>query len=230
MGRIECRLDLMTHDADFEGLEDIVFIDPHSRTVFGRFCRFFDRASERRWNAPHEDAIRQARVVGLDPFFFDESTAVARLCSKHEVEFVTIDCKHDTDTHRLSTVNVLAEEYLRIQYPQRDLESLFADYASRTSGLVVFTFGPGELWFGRKGEEIQRFAPYRVEVQSTLGAGDSFKAGAIYALSRGMDDATLIRFASATAAAACMHYPIAENPPTLERITDVAGQSFEGAG
>ena len=41
-------------------------------------------------------------------------------------------------------------------------------------------------------------------------------------MSKEMDDAMLVRFASATAAAACMSYPIAENPPTLEAISDLA--------
>ena len=66
-------------------------------------------------------------------------------------------------------------------------------------------------------------------MQSSLGAGDSFKAGVIYAMSKGMDDAMLVRFASATGAAACMSYPIAENPPTLDAISDLARESFEQA-
>ena len=219
-------LDLMTYDPDFEGLEDLVFIDQSSRTSFGRFCAFYADRSVRRWNSPSEDAIKQASVVGLDPFFFEDSVRAAELCAEHNVKFITIDCEFDTAVHALSAVNVLAAEYIRDRYPKQNLESLFAEYVERTSGLVIFTFGADELWFGRAGHSMQRFKPYQVDVKSTLGAGDSFKAGVIYAISKGTDDATLVRFASATAAAACSAYPIAEYPPTLARVGEIAGESL----
>ena len=83
-------LELMTFDPDFEGLEDMVFIDQYSRTGFGRFCHFFADHSIHRWNQPNEAAIKQAKVVGLDPFFFDDSVEVARLCSKHKVNLLRL--------------------------------------------------------------------------------------------------------------------------------------------
>lgn len=220
-------LELMTYDADFEGLEDIVFIDQDTRTGFGKFVQFYADKSLRRWNPANEIAIKRAKVVGVDPFFFEESIDAARLCHKHAVKFVTVDCELDSDVHKLSEVNILSAEFLSDHYPGRDLEALFTDYRARTSGLVIFTFGAEDVWFGRNGQGAERFTPYQVEVQSTLGAGDSFKAGVIYALRRHMDDAVLVRFASATAAAACMHYPIAENPPDIARIAKIAGESFE---
>lgn len=219
-------LDLMTYDPDFDGLEDMVFIDQSSRTGFGRFCAFYDDKSVHRWNSPNEDAIRQADVVGLDPFFFEDSVRAAELCEKHDVRFVTVDCEFDTTIHAMSEVNILSAEFVRERYPKQNLKSLFAEYVERTSGLVIFTFGADELWFGRAGQGMQRFTPYQVDVKSTLGAGDSFKAGAIYAISKGMDDNKIIRFASATAAAACSAYPIAEDPPTLARVCEVAGESL----
>lgn len=222
-------LELMTYDPDFDGLEDIVFVDKNSRTAFGRFGGFYADRSVKRWNRASETAIKQADVAGVDPFFFEESADVARLCHEHDVRFVTIDCRSDADTHRLAAVNILSEEFLRGEYPDRELQAVFADYTNSTSGLVIFTFGANDLWFARKGQAIQRFTPYRVDVKSTLGAGDSFRAGVIYAMSRGMADPTLVRFASATAAAACMNYPIARVPPDLETISRVAGESFETA-
>lgn len=215
-------LELMTYDPEFEGLEDMVFIDQHTRTAFGRFEQFFAGKSLRRWNPANENAIQQANVVGLDPFFFEESAEVARLCHKHDVEFATIDCQMDSEIHRLSAVNILSEEFLRSNYSAQSFEALFSEYTRQSSGLVIFTFGAKELWFGRSGQAIQRFTPFQVEVKSTLGAGDSFKAGAIYAMVKEMDDPMLVRFASATAAAACMQYPIAEAPPSLDRVSEIA--------
>ncbi len=220
-------VELVTYDPDFEGLEDIVFVDRDSRTCFGRFGSFFADKSLRRWNPPDEGAIRESRVAGVDPFFFEESIETARLCHKHGVSYATIDCRFDSEVHALSAVNVLSGDFLRVNYADRDLESLFAEYTQRTSGLVIFTFGAEDLWYGRGGQAVQRFTPFRVDVESALGAGDSFKAGVIYALAKAMDDTSLVRFASATAGAACMNYPIAENPPTLAVISALAGESFE---
>lgn len=220
-------MELVTHDPGFEGLEDIVFTNSGGRTGFGRFCAFYADASRRRWNSPSATAIRHARVAGIDPFFRAESVEAARQCHEHGVKFATVDCPLDSEIHALADVNVLAAEFLRDNYPEQDLKALFGRYTDRTGGLVIFTFGAKELWFGRKGEGVSRFEPYQVAVASTLGAGDSFKAGVVYALQEGMDDATLVRFASATAAAACMHYPIAKNPPTIETVSRIAGERFE---
>ena len=220
-------LELVTHAPDFEGLEDIVFVDSETRTCFGRFCAFYADASSRRWNPPNDRAIEHAAVAGLDPFFYEESVEAARLCHRHGVKFVTIDCPMDSAVHALSEVNVVSAEFLRGTYPGQDPEKLFTEYTDRSGGLVIFTFGAEELWYRRKGQEISRFRPYQVEVESSLGAGDSFKAGAIYALHGGMDDATLVRFASATAAAACTHYPIATHPPRLETVAAIAGEQFD---
>lgn len=220
-------LELMTTDPGFEGLEDLVFSDEHSRTAFGRFEGFYEDGSLRRWNAASEEAIAHAAVVGLDPFFFDESETVARLCHEHGVSYVVIDCPADSEMHRLAAVTIVSAEFLRRHYPDQHSEALFDRYVRNGSGLVIFTFGSDGVWFGRDEEVRERFPSYRVEVESTLGAGDAFKAGVIHALSRGMDDETLVRFASATAAAACRSYPIAKNPPTLEAIFEVAGETFD---
>lgn len=72
--------------------------------------------------------------------------------------------------------------------------------------------------YGRNGESPKIFEPYKVNVVSTLGAGDSFKAGCIYALSKGMVDDELVRFASACAAVAISRYPLQLDPPTISEI------------
>ena len=219
-------LELITHDADFEALEDIVFTDSDTRTSFGRFCAFYADASTRRWNPPSDAAIRRVQVAGIDPFFEAESVEAARQCRRHGVRFATIDCPLDSDIHALADVTVVSAGFLRDNYPEQDPEALFGRYTDRTAGLVIFTFGAKQLWYGREGKSVSRFQPYQVDVASTLGAGDSFKAGVVYALHAGMDDSMLVRFASATAAAACMNYPIAGRPPTLEAITGIAGERF----
>ena len=63
--------------------------------------------------------------------------------------------------------------------------------------------------------------PFEVEVKSTLGAGDTFKAGCTYALLHGMTDEETVRFASACSAVAISRFPLPLNPPKLEEVYDI---------
>ena len=53
---------------------------------------------------------------------------------------------------------------------------------------------------------------------STLGAGDTFKAGCVYGLLHGMKDDELVRFASACSAIAISRFPLPLNPPKPEEV------------
>ena len=87
-----------------------------------------------------------------------------------------------------------------------------------SEGLVIFTRGSKPLWYGRKATGRLSLEPYQVEVKSTLGAGDTFKAACIYALLKDMSDLETVKFASATAAVACTRFPLPLNPPQLEEV------------
>ena len=87
-----------------------------------------------------------------------------------------------------------------------------------TDGLTILTQGGGEMLYGRAGEETRRMQPFRVEVRSTLGAGDTFKAGCVYGLLNGLGDEELVRFASACSAVAISRFPLPLHPPTLPEI------------
>jgi sugar/nucleoside kinase (ribokinase family) len=208
----------ITFDNQYEGLEDMVLIDKNTRTCFGHFQEYFSDKQNKRWNIPQKEVIQNASVVGLDPFFFDESLLVARYCNELNKKYVTIDCKYDNEMHKYSAVNVISNEFIKSNYPDENIEDLFGKYTNNTNGLVIFTFGSKDVLYGRSGENIKRFTPYKVDVISTLGAGDCFKAGAVYAVYKGMSDTEIVSFASATAGVACSNFPINLNPPTLEKI------------
>ncbi len=213
----------LTYDPEYKGLKDLVLIGGHTRTCLGQFQQYFSDPAKGRWNAPKLEDIENARVAGIDPFFFEASAMAARYCAKLGRPYVTIDCRYDSEMHALSAVNIVSNEFIRGQYPEMDAEALLGEYIKHSDGLTIFTFGAREILYARGGGNIRRFAPYRVEVASTLGAGDSFKAGAVYGLFQGMDDAGLVAFASATAAAAVSRYPIPKYPPTLRMIRGIMG-------
>jgi sugar/nucleoside kinase (ribokinase family) len=208
----------LTYDDTYSGCEDYVFIDKNTRTIFGTFGSFF---TKKHWNTPKKEDIEAANVVGLDPFFMEESILVARYCKELNKKYATIDCEYDSELNRLCEINVISHNFLNEKYPDMDYKNLHKKYTENTDGLVIFTMGADSVMYGRKGEMIKYFSTYKIKPVSTLGAGDCFKAGTVYALNEGMTDIEIVSFASATAAAACLGYPIEYNPPTLDKIRDL---------
>lgn len=208
-------------DKTYDGLEDFVIIDQNTRTPFGSFADYYSNGLKR-WHEPDTEDILSAKVAGLDPWFEAQSLKVATLCRENHIPYVTIDCPYDDVIHRNSSVNVLSNEFISMKYPNADRNELFQRYIENSDGLVIFTLGAKDILYGRKGYladgQPRHFTPYRVKVISTLGAGDSFKAGCIYALLQNMDDDNIVRFAAATAACAVTVFPLPLNPPTLDRI------------
>lgn len=214
------------YDKTFDGLEDYVIVDQHTRTPLGTFGDYYSNG-KKRWNDVNEEDILSSKVVGLDPWFEDKSKKVAEICHKAGIPYVTIDCCYDDEIHKYSSVNVLSNEFISVKYPDIDRDELIRRYIANTDGLVIFTLGARDIVYGRKGQltdgQLKHFKPYPVKVVSTLGAGDSFKAGCVYALLKSMEDDDIVRFAAATAACACTVFPLPLNPPTLDKIQKIMG-------
>jgi sugar/nucleoside kinase (ribokinase family) len=208
-------------DETFSGLEDMVLIDKDSRTVFGRFETYFSEVGGQRWSNPREKDIEEAAIVGLDPFFYDESIAVAKYCHDLGKKYVTIDCAYDSVMHQYASATVISNEFIRNNYKDEKIEALYANYTAASDGLVIFTFGSKAIYYGRKNEPLQKMSPYLIEIESTLGAGDTFKAGVIYGILNNMADEDVVSFAAATAAVVCSHFPLALNVPKLQAVYDI---------
>ena len=212
----------MTTNDNFPGWRDIVFCDGTSRTVFGWFGDYFSRG-EKLWTEPDEEAIRAARCVALDPFFPGASTRVAELCAKHGVDYVTIDCKWDTELAQNARVLVCSKEFIQNNYAEADPAWLFEQYRQMCGGLLIFTFGSEGLWYGSLKGRRKIIGAYPVPVIDTLAAGDSFRAGVVYGLLNALPDEELVRFAAATAAVVCTRFPSVAEPPTLSEIRTLMG-------
>jgi len=98
------------------------------------------------------------------------------------------------------------------------MEKIFEKLVETTNGLVIITSGENDMLYGRKGQPMKLMKPFDVEVKSTLGAGDTFKAGCVYGLLKGMTDEEIVRFASACSAIAISRFPLPLNPPTMEEV------------
>jgi sugar/nucleoside kinase (ribokinase family) len=204
------------YDPSFAGVRDLVLVAGATRTVFGQFGRYF--GGPRRWSEPARDDIAAADVVGLDPFFGDQSVTVARLCRELNKPYVTIDCAPESELHRGAAVTVVSGEHLRQQFPGDDRQELLARYSAGGGGLTIFTAGSGEILFARGGT-IRSVEAFRIVPKSTLGAGDTFRGGVVHAVAAGLDDTAVVKFAAATAACVCERFPMAHQPPELAEVT-----------
>ena len=216
----------LTFDDDFEGLEDYILISGDARTPFGTFGHFFTEAYSggvKHWNQPKADDIAACDAAAIDDCFGEDSRLAARLCAELGKPYVTVDCRYDSYVHQHAAVSVISGESLGSMYPGQSREALFPLFAENSGGLTIITNGGREFCYGRSGGPMKTCRPFRVNVASTLGAGDSFKAGCTYALAMGMDDDALVRFASACAAVAISRYPMQLQPPTLEEIRALMG-------
>ncbi len=207
-------------DPDYEGLMDYVVVAGLVRSPMGVFQSLYEPGAKKRWSMPKEADIAECSIAAIDPFFLEETQAAAELCVKHGKPFVTIDCRHDSYLHQHCAVNVVSKECTGSeQYKDKSMEEIYTLLTDTTDGLVIITRGEKEMLYGRKGQPMKRMKPFSVEVKSTLGAGDTFKAGCIYGLLNGMTDSELVRFASACSAIAISRFPLPLNPPTTEEVS-----------
>ena len=200
------------------GTEEIVITDQESRTVFGNYASF--HKGEKQWNVPDETDIQNAKFVSLDPYFRDESLLAAQLCIDNQKPYVTLDCKYDSFLAKNAEAVVISHELRDQTYKGKNMSKIFRNYQKYCRGLIIFTFGSDELWFGRKEEKIKKFKPYTIEPVDTTGAGDSFRAGVIYGLMKEWDDRSIVEFASAVSACVCLTFPHTLNAPGLDGIIE----------
>ncbi|MBR6624252.1 MAG: carbohydrate kinase family protein [Ruminococcus sp.] len=212
-------------DPDYEGLMDYVVIAGLVRSPMGVFHSLYEKGAKKRWNMPKEEDIKNCKVAAIDPFFLEETQVTAELCVKHNKPYVTIDCHHDTYLHQHSAVNVVSKECTGSeQYKDKSIEEIYKLLTDNTNGLVIITRGEKEMIYGRKGHPMKKMKPFSVEVKSTLGAGDTFKAGCVYGLLNGMSDDELVRFASACSAIAISRFPLPLYPPTWKEVEELINQ------
>ena len=205
---------------DDPGVMDYVVIAGLVHSPMGRFQTLFS-TGKRWWSIPKEEHLIGCRVAAIDPYFRDESLLAMELCRRRGIPYVTIDTPHDSLLHRYAAVNVVSKECTSQHYAGMEPEAMMDKMRRETDGLTIITQGGGEMLYARKDGEIRRMKPFSVEVRSTLGAGDTFKAGCVYGLLRGMDDGTLVRFASACSAIAISRFPLPLHPPKMEEVQEL---------
>ena len=205
------------HFTEEPGVMDYVVIAGLVRSPMGRFQTLFS-TGERWWSVPKEEDIAGCRAAAIDPYFGAETLLAAEICVRLKIPYVTIDARHDSYLHKHAAINVVSKECAGSDYAGMAPEAVMELMLQEAEGLTILTQGGGEMLYGRKGGPVHRMRPFDVEVKSTLGAGDTYKAGCVYALLHGMSDEETVRFASACSGVAISRFPLPLNPPKLEEV------------
>jgi sugar/nucleoside kinase (ribokinase family) len=200
-----------------EAVKEVVVSAADARTVLGTYRKLMTAGA---WNLPSEEDVRSSRIVCLDPFLGDESSQAARWCVDADTPYVTVDASPDSEIARRAEVLVVSEEFATRNFGPHDPHELLATYTEHCDGLVTLTHGGAPIVYGRRDGHPQEFAPYSVDVRDTTGAGDSFRAGIIYAMLNGGDDEQLVRTASAVAALVCERFPGVVNSPSEVELSE----------
>ena len=203
--------------AEDPGVMDYVVIAGLVRSPMGRFQALFS-GGKRWWGIPREADIEGCRAAAVDPFFGAESLRAAEICTRLGIPYVTIDSPHTSPLHRSAAVNVVSRECTSLHYPGLEPEAVVELLRRETDGLTILTQGGGDMVWARRDGPIRRTPSFRTKVRSTLGAGDTFKAGCVYGLLHGLADAELVRFAAACSAITVSRFPLPLHPPTPAEV------------
>jgi sugar/nucleoside kinase (ribokinase family) len=217
LDRLEIDSSRLVVKENYQGVSEAVFAAEGTRAIFGSYGRLLERED---WNMPQQEDIRQAKVICLDPFFKEASQRAAEIGFEHSIPVVTIDCLHDDPILEHCTAAVISHNYIGWNYPDSHLEDLFQDYTRATNGLVIFTFGENEIWYGRRGGAVTRKQAYLVDAVDTSGAGDSFRAGIVFGFLNEWEDSKAIDFATAVAGIVCTRTPGVLNAPSFKEVTE----------
>jgi sugar/nucleoside kinase (ribokinase family) len=140
---------------------------------------------------------------------------------KHDIYLYGMVVKPNNEVCNLASIVVVSSEYIRDwmpdYYSNEGKANLIKKFAETSNALIILTDGSDDIFFGRNGE-VKTMQVKKIETVSTLGAGDTFKAGCIYGLSQRWDDEKIIKFASSCAAIVCTKFPLAYNPPKLDEV------------
>jgi 6-phosphofructokinase 2 len=131
-------------------------------------------------------------------FALDSSGPALRQAVGHRVEVL----KLSLDEMRFLTGHALPDD----ASIEAELTMLLRNGAAR--GIAVSLGADGAILATADG--LRRRPAVKVEVRSAVGAGDTFLAGMVLAMSRGSDAATALRFATAAAAVAVSRYGTAQ--------------------
>lgn len=203
----------------------IIFVTPDGarsmNTFLGASVRFSPEDVE-------EETVKQAGILYLEGYLFDEEPAKAAFIHASEVAkaagrkvSLTLSDSFCVERHRESFLHLIRnhvdvlfanEEELLSLYETSDFDAAVGKLQADTGLAAVTRSEKGSVIIG-DGDPIEVAAEPVSEVVDTTGAGDQYAAGFLFGLSRGLPLAVCARLGHIAAAEVISHYgPRPETP------------------
>jgi sugar/nucleoside kinase (ribokinase family) len=135
-----------------------------------------------------KEMVTGARYLALDLYGGPERLAVARLASESGVATAIGDVIWpDHPALPYTSIATNSGPYIRQNFPGVDVRQHARRLQSISRGIVITTDGPNQVHAVDAQEHGFTIQPPTVQVVDATGAGDAFRSGLLYGLSRGLD-------------------------------------------
>jgi sugar/nucleoside kinase (ribokinase family) len=166
------------------------------------------------------DLIAGARLLHVDTV--DEAAAIAaarmaRAAGRHVTTDIDTVTPRTAELVALATVPIFAADVPAALTGESDPERALRALRRNHDGLLCVTLGAGGSML-LAGDRLHHAPAFTVETVDTTGAGDVFRGALIYALLRGDDPTSMLRFANAAAAISCTREGAIGGVPTLAEV------------
>jgi len=152
-------------------------------------------------------AVRRARQAGMT-VILNPAPAPSRPLEEDILSCVDVITPNETEAHELTGIEV--KDSASAQQAARKLQ------AAGAKSVVITLGSAGALLLDSNGPKV--FAPYRVKVVDTTGAGDAFNGGLAYALSAGKSMEEAIDFANRVGALCVTKAGTIDGLPSLAEV------------
>ena len=166
------------------------------------------------------DLIERARLVHVDTVDEDAAIAAARIAraaGRHVTTDIDAVTPRTEELVALATVPIFAAEVPAALTGESDPERALRVLRRRHDGPLCVTLGAGGAML-LAGDHLHHVPAFTVDTVDTTGAGDVFRGALIYALLRGDEPMSMLRFANAAAAIACTREGAIGGVPTLADV------------
>lgn len=188
------------------------------RSILGYW---FDEAPK---TALTEEMMRRARLLSVDVYGKDERDEAARIARRLGRPVVSADAIWPNyPLASLSDLIVISRDFLVGYFPGVYIYDHALELQKAGAGSIIITHGQKPVLVVDRHGRPSYVEPYAVTAIDTTGAGDVFKAAAIYGQLQGWDLVGATRFACAAASLYIAQPRGQDQVPDLDKVIQVAG-------